>query len=64
MKLNAKPKGGKVHLTVGNTTYALKPNDAIKLANQIGTAANDAAGNTWAEHANNLSDIMNNLYKK
>lgn len=64
MKLKATPKGDKVHLTVGGTTYALAPNDAIKLANQLGTAANTAAGNKWANYAAELADIMQNMYKK
>ena len=64
MKLKATPKNDKVHLTVGSTTYALSPNDAIKLANQIGNAANTAAGNKWAGYADELQNIMQDLYKK
>lgn len=64
MKLKATPKGNKVHLTVGETTYALAPNDAIKLANQIGTAANTANGNKWANYTDELANLMQDLYKK
>lgn len=64
MKLNATAKGAKVHLTVGNTTYALKPKDAVKLANQIGNSANAASGNQWSDYADELAEIMGNLYKK
>ena len=64
MKLKATPKNGKVHLTVGEKTYALTPSDAVKLANQIGAAANTANGNQWANYADELQNIMQGLYKK
>ena len=64
MKLKATPKGDKVHLTVGETTYALAPNDAITLANQLGTAANTANGNKWAGYTEELANLMQDLYKK
>lgn len=64
MKLKATPKNGKVHLTVGDTTYALTPKAAIKLANQIGNAANTANGNQWADYADELQKLMQDLYKK
>ena len=63
MKLKATPKNGKVHLTVGDT-YALTPKAAIKLANQIGNAANTANGNQWADYADELQKLMQDLYKK
>lgn len=64
MKLKATPENGKVHLTVGDTTYALTPKAAIKLANQIGNAANTANGNQWADYADELQNLMQDLYKK
>lgn len=51
-------------IAVGDTTYALTPNAAIKLANQIGTAANTANGNQWADYADELANLMQDLYKK
>ena len=63
MKLKATHKNGKVHLTVGQTTYALKPADAAKLANQIGRAASEAVP-SWDNHINTLQNLMQDIYKK
>lgn len=66
MKLKAGPneKTGKVHLTIGQTTYALKPEAAIKLAESLANAAQKAHTTQLGAYGDQLANLMQNLYKK
>lgn len=61
MKIFAKPKNRKVHLTVGDTTYGLSREAALRLSIQLAEAAEDPQ---WGAYLDELSKLQDELFKK
>lgn len=59
MKITAKPNNRKFHLTVGDTTYALEREAALRLSMQLAEAVEDPQ---WGAYLDELTKLQDKLF--